>query len=101
VFVDFFGVKASTTASIARLALKTNAYVVPVFAVWNEAKQKYVVNIEEPIDFVKSDDNEQDVLELTQKVTNSVEKYVRAFPEQWMWIHKRWNTRPKGEKGFY
>jgi Kdo2-lipid IVA lauroyltransferase/acyltransferase len=101
VFVDFFGVKASTTASIARLALKTDAYVVPVFAVWDDAKQKYVVNIEEPIDFVKSDDNEQDALELTQKVTNSVEKYVRAFPEQWMWIHKRWNTRPKGEKGFY
>jgi Kdo2-lipid IVA lauroyltransferase/acyltransferase len=101
VFVDFFGVKASTTASIARLALKTDACVIPVFAVWDETKQKYVVNIEEPLDFVKTDDDEQNVVTLTQKVTNSVEKYVRAFPEQWMWIHKRWNTRPKGEKGFY
>jgi Kdo2-lipid IVA lauroyltransferase/acyltransferase len=101
VFVDFFGVKASTTASIARLALKTDAVVIPVFAVWNESKQKYIVNIEEPVDFVKTADAEQNVVELTQKVTNSVEKFVRAFPEQWMWIHKRWNTRPKGEKGFY
>jgi Kdo2-lipid IVA lauroyltransferase/acyltransferase len=38
---------------------------------------------------------------LTQKVTTVVEKYVRQYPEQWMWIHKRWNTRPKGEKGLY
>jgi Kdo2-lipid IVA lauroyltransferase/acyltransferase len=101
VFVDFFGVKASTTASIARLALKTDAVVIPVFAVWDEIKQKYIVNIEEPVDFVKTADTEQNIIELTQKVTNSVEKFVRAFPEQWMWIHKRWNTRPKGEKGFY
>ncbi len=101
VFVDFFGVKASTTASIARLALKTDAVVIPVFAVWDEMKQKYIVNIEEPIDFKKTTDTEKNVFELTQKVTNSVEKFVRAYPEQWMWIHKRWNTRPKGEKGFY
>lgn len=101
VFVDFFGVAASTTTSIARLALKTNAIVMPVFAVWNEEKQKYVVHLEPPIDFVKSENDNENVRVLTQKVTNVVEKYVRQYPEQWMWIHKRWNTRPKGEKGLY
>lgn len=97
VFVDFFGVPASTTISIAKLALKTNALVLPAFAVWNEAKQKYVVHLEPPIDYEKTDNVDADIKILTQKITNIVEKYVRQFPDQWLWIHKRWNTRPKGE----
>jgi Kdo2-lipid IVA lauroyltransferase/acyltransferase len=101
VIVDFFGVPASTTASIARLALKTDAIIMPVFAVWNKEKQKYVVHFEQPINFVKSENEDENIKNLTQLVTNSVEKYVRQYPEQWMWIHKRWNTRPKGEKGLY
>ncbi len=101
VFVDFFGVPASTTTSIAKLALKTDAVVLPAFAVWNEEKQKYVVHLEPAIDYEKSENAEQNLITLTQKVTNVVEKYVRAYPEQWLWIHKRWNTRPKGEKALY
>lgn len=101
VFVDFFGIPASTTISIAKLALKTNAVVLPAFAVWNEAKQKYVVHLEPPIDYEKTDNAEEDIKVLTQKITNMVEKYVRQFPDQWLWIHKRWNTRPKGEKSLY
>jgi Kdo2-lipid IVA lauroyltransferase/acyltransferase len=101
VFVDFFGVAASTTTSIARLALKTDAIVMPVFAVWNEEKQKYVVHFEQPIEFTKGENNDENIRDLTQKITAAVEKYVRKYPEQWMWIHKRWNTRPKGEKGLY
>jgi Kdo2-lipid IVA lauroyltransferase/acyltransferase len=101
VFVEFFGIAASTTTSIARLALKTDAIVMPAFAVWNEQKQKYIIHLEQPIDFAKGENDEENVRILTQKVTNSVEKYVRRYPEQWMWIHKRWNTRPKGEKGLY
>jgi Kdo2-lipid IVA lauroyltransferase/acyltransferase len=101
VFVDFFGIPASTTTSIARLALKTDAIVMPVFAVWDDEKQKYVIHIKQPIDFVKGENDDENVRILTQKVTNSVEKFVRQFPEQWMWIHKRWNTRPKAEDGLY
>jgi Kdo2-lipid IVA lauroyltransferase/acyltransferase len=101
VFVDFFGVPASTTTSIARLALKTDAIVMPVFAVWNKEKQKYVVHFEHPINFETSGNGDENVRILTQKVTDAVEKYVRLYPEQWMWIHKRWNTRPKGEKSLY
>jgi KDO2-lipid IV(A) lauroyltransferase len=100
-FVDFFGVPASTTTSIARLALKTNALVMPGFAVWDETKQKYVVNLEPPVEYERTDDDEQDVKKLTQDITRVVEKYVRAYPEQWLWVHKRWNTRPKGEAGLY
>ena len=53
VFVDFFGVPASTTTSIAKLALKTGAKVLPAFAVWNEGKQKYVVHLEPAIEYKK------------------------------------------------
>jgi KDO2-lipid IV(A) lauroyltransferase len=101
VFVDFFGVPASTTTSIAKLAIKTNAVVLPAFAVWEESKKKYVVYLEPPVEYKPDDNSPENIRELTQKITNVVEKYVRLYPEQWLWIHKRWNTRPKGEKGLY
>ena len=101
VFVDFFGVPASTTVSIAKLALKTNAVVLPAFAVWEEAKQKYVVYLEPQVEYKQGDVSDENVRELTQKITNVVEKYVRLYPEQWLWIHKRWNTRPPGESAIY
>lgn len=101
VFVDFFGVPASTTTSIAKLALKTNAIILPAFAVWEEKKDKYVVYLEPPVEFNKEASPGGQILEITQKLTGIVEKYVRKYPEQWLWVHKRWNTRPKGEKGLY
>lgn len=101
VFVDFFGIPASTTTSIARIAMKTNAVVLPAFAVWNEEKQKYIVHLEPQIEYETEGNYEENIENLTQKITTMVEKYVRVFPEQWLWIHKRWNTRPKGEKELY
>lgn len=101
VFVDFFGIPASTTTSIAKLALSTNAVVMPAFAVWEEAKKKYVVYLEPPVEYSEGDNSDENIRNLTQDITNVVEKYVRRYPEQWLWIHKRWNTRPKGEKGLY
>jgi len=101
VFVDFFGIPASTTASIAKLAVKTNSVVLPAFAVWEEAKKKYVVYLEPPVEYKADDNSPENIRELTQAITNVVEKYVRLYPEQWLWIHKRWNTRPPGEKSLY
>lgn len=100
-FVDFFGTSASTTTSIAKLALATNAAVMPAFAVWDEAKRKYVVHLDPPVEYEKTDNSEESVRKLTQDITGVVEKYVRKYPEQWLWIHKRWNTRPAGEKQLY
>lgn len=101
VFVDFFGVPASTTTSIAKLALATGAAIVPAFAVWEEEKQKYVVYVEPEIKYDPNDNSDAAVQRLTQEITSVVEKFVRRYPEQWLWIHKRWNTRPKGEKELY
>lgn len=101
IFVDFFGVPASTATSIAKLALKTNPVIIPAFAVWEKDKQKYVVYLEPPIEYSNTGDSQRDIFEITQKLTNSIEKFVRKYPEQWLWIHKRWNTRPEGEKELY
>lgn len=101
IFVDFFGIPASTTTSIARLALATNAVVMPAFAVWEESRQKYVIYLDPPIAYQKTGNSAKDIKEITEKVTKVVENYVRQYPEQWLWIHKRWNTRPQGEKSIY
>lgn len=101
IFVDFFGVPASTTTSIAKLALATGAAIVPAFAVWDETKEKYVIHLEPPVAYETGDNSDENVRELTQNITNILENFVRKYPEQWLWIHKRWNTRPDGSEDFY
>lgn len=100
VFVDFFGMKAATTAGPALLALKTGAALVPAFMLRNGLGSHRLI-IEEPIDFMPTGDIETDALELTQKYTDALEKYVRQYPSQWLWLHRRWRTRPPGEPDLY
>jgi len=101
IFVDFFGVKASTTFLVAKMALRTNSEVLPVFAPWNREQQRFLLQIDEPLKIVRSGDEEEDVRRLTQALTSVVEKYVRRYPNQWLWIHRRWKTRPPGEAEIY
>jgi KDO2-lipid IV(A) lauroyltransferase len=101
VFVDFFEKKASTTTGIARVALHTDAAVVPGYAVWDETIRKYRLRFEPPVELIRTGDAERDVLENTQRFTNVIEEIVRKYPEQWVWVHGRWNTRPKGEPSLY
>ena len=101
IFVDFFGVPASTTFIAAKLALRTGAVVVPIFAPWEDRRQRFVMHIGAPLTIARSGDEEKDIRQLTTTFTKVVEDYVRRYPDQWLWIHKRWRTRPKGEKNFY
>jgi Kdo2-lipid IVA lauroyltransferase/acyltransferase len=101
IFVDFFGVPASTTFMLAKLALRTEAAVLPVFAPWDRARRRFLLKIEEPLTVSRSGDHEDDVRRLTQLFTSVVEKYVRRYPDQWLWIHRRWKTRPPGEPEIY
>jgi KDO2-lipid IV(A) lauroyltransferase len=101
VFVDFFGKAASTTTGIARVALHTDAAVVPGYAIWDERSRKYRLRFEPPVELIRTGDTERDVLENTQKFTKVIEEIVRKYPEQWVWMHGRWNTRPKGEPSLY
>ncbi len=101
VFVPFFGVQASTTAGVARLAIHTNALIFPMFAVWDEAENRYVVYNGQPIEPANSGDRERDVIDTTAAFTVEIEKIVRRFPEQWLWIHRRWKTQPPGSPDLY
>jgi KDO2-lipid IV(A) lauroyltransferase len=101
IFVDFFGVPASTTFMLAKLALRTEASVLPVFAPWDRERRRFLLKIEEPLSVARSGNHEDDVRRLTQLFTGVVEKYVRRYPDQWLWIHRRWKTRPPGEPGIY
>ncbi len=101
IFVDFFGIPASTTFMLAKLALRTEALVLPVFAPWDPQRRRFLLKIDEPLAVERTGDDEEDVRRLTQLFTGVVEKYVRRYPEQWLWIHRRWKTRPPGEEPLY
>lgn len=101
IFVDFFGVPASTTFMLAKLALRTGADVLPVFAPWDEQRQRFLLKIDRPLTVDRTGDEKEDVRRLTQSFTSVVENYVRRYPDQWLWIHRRWKTRPAGEPEIY
>ena len=101
VFVDFFGKAASTSTGIARLARRTGAAVVPGYAVWDEPLGRYRLRFEPPVELTRTGDEESDILANTQKFAKVLEEVIRKYPDQWVWIHGRWNTRPNGEPPVY
>ena len=100
-FVEFFGETACTTTGVARLALHTGAAVVPGCAYWDVATEKYKLRFEPAVDVVETGDGERDVVENTQRFARITENIIRKFPEQWVWVHARWKTRPKSEPTLY
>lgn len=100
-FVDFFGTPACTTTGIARVALHTDAAVVPGYAYWDENIRKYRLRFGPPVELTRSGNAEQDILENTQKFTKVIEEIIRRHPDQWVWLHARWKTRPAGEPTLY
>jgi KDO2-lipid IV(A) lauroyltransferase len=100
-FVPFFGHMACTASGMARVALKTGATVLPGFMVWDESEQKYVLHFGEAIEIVSTGDDERDVLENTARFTAVIESWVQRYPDQWLWVHRRWKTRPEGEPPVY
>ena len=101
VFVDFFGTPACSTTGIARVALHTDAAVVPGYLYWDENLRKYRLRFEPPIELTRSGDSERDIRENTQKFAECIETIIRQHPEQWVWVHARWKTRPAGEDKLY
>jgi len=101
VFVDFFGLPASTTAGLARIALQTGAAVVPGFVLWDEALGRYRLRFDPAVELTRTDDAERDVVENTARFNKIIEETVRRYPDQWLWIHRRWATRPPGAPPLY
>jgi KDO2-lipid IV(A) lauroyltransferase len=101
VFVPFFGVAACTASGLARVAVRTGAAVLPGFLVWEKGEGKYVLHFGQEIALVETGDDERDVLENTARFTAAIEDFIRRYPEQWLWVHRRWKTRPAGEAPLY
>ncbi|MCA1574521.1 MAG: lysophospholipid acyltransferase family protein [Acidobacteria bacterium] len=101
VFVPFFGRLACTTTGVAVLALRTDAVVIPVCAPWDEARKRYVFRGGPILELVRTGDHARDIEINTARFTSAIESQIRAYPDQWLWIHKRWRTRPEGEPDLY
>jgi Kdo2-lipid IVA lauroyltransferase/acyltransferase len=101
VFAEFFDIPAATTPSIALFALRTGAAVVPGFLIWDESLRKHRLRLDPPVDLIDTGNLERDVLENTKLFNRILESYVRKYPDQWLWIHRRWKTRPENEPSLY
>jgi Kdo2-lipid IVA lauroyltransferase/acyltransferase len=101
VFVNFFGIPAATTSGLARIALRTDAAVLPGFLSWDPGLRKYRLRFDPAVPLTRTGCEEADIVDNTARFTEVVEGYVRAHPDQWLWVHKRWKTRPPGERPLY
>jgi KDO2-lipid IV(A) lauroyltransferase len=101
VFVDFFGKPAYAATGIARVALRTDAAVVPVFMIWDSVLSRYRLRFEPALELTRTGDEDADTIANTAHFTKTIEETVRRFPDQWLWVHRRWKTRPEGEPPIY
>ncbi len=93
VFIDFFGVPACAGSAFVKLAHHSGAAVVPGYAIWSGKDQRYVLHFEPEVEMTG------DVQRDTQSVHARLEAAIRRYPDQWLWIHRRWKTRPQGASG--
>ena len=97
VFVDFFGRKACTNKGLALIALKTEAPIIPVYIIRDKMKFRAVFENEIPL--IKTGNKTNDVEANTQQYNNIIEGFIRRYPDQWFWIHRRWKNRPQTKPG--
>jgi Kdo2-lipid IVA lauroyltransferase/acyltransferase len=95
IFIDFFGKLACAGSGFVKLAHHSQAPVIPGFALWNFATDRYLLRFYPPIEITG------DISADTQRLHSAIEAVIREYPGQWMWIHRRWKTRPEGEPPLY
>jgi KDO2-lipid IV(A) lauroyltransferase len=101
IFANFFGIPACTASGLARIALRTDAAVVPGFTIWDAALGKYRLRFDPALELIRTGELEADIAANTQIFTKVIEDYVRKYPDQWLWVHRRWKTRPEGQPPLY
>lgn len=92
-FVNFFGRPAFTPTAPVKLAMASGAKIVPVFVV-RKADGTHKLFADKVIDVSSATKSEEDIREYTQKWSDVLERFVRQYPDQWVWVHKRWKTQP-------
>lgn len=92
VMVDFFGYPAKTLRGVAELILISHATVIPLFIVRNKDLTKHSLIVENPLSYTLTGDKELDLKKISQTYTSLIESYIRRYPDQWMWIHNRWDV---------
>jgi KDO2-lipid IV(A) lauroyltransferase len=95
VFVPFFGTPACANLTFAKLAARSGAAVIPGFATWNEKERRYVLRFYPEVEI------SGDAAEDTRLIQAAIEAAIRETPDQWLWIHRRWKTRPEGGENLY
>lgn len=100
VWADFFGKKAPTTPALAVLAMKTRAPVLPVFMVRN-GYQRHRLLIKEPLELIRTGDVKKDVEANTQLINQTLESMIRQYPDQWFWVHRRWERKKGVHKRYH
>lgn len=100
-FVGYFGQAACTATGPAKVALRTDAAVVPAFTIWDKGLGKYRIHFDPALKLVRTGNEESDVVANTALFTSVIEDYARRYPEQWLWLHRRWKTRPEGAAPLY
>lgn len=96
-FVPCFGVLASTITSPAELHLATGAPIIVATLNRQPDRVRHILHVWDIIEPARTDDHDRDVAVIMTRINAAVEHAVRAYPEQWLWAHKRWKTRPVGE----
>ena len=92
ILIDFFGKKARHTPSVALLAKKFDAVIMPVFITTND-HQNYLVKFEEPFMYEDTGDKKKDILSCVQKQANVTQKIIEQKPDEWFWLHRRWKNQ--------
>lgn len=93
VFAQFFGQPAHTPTGPAILARKFDIPIIPIFMHLQD-DLTYHIECEPPLELAHTDDPEHDIVVNTQLCSDAYERVIRRFPEQWVWMHKRWKTKP-------
>ncbi len=94
-FIRFMGVEAAASTVFAKLAARTGAVVIPGFCLWEKSLGKFVLRFQDPVPI------SGDAVEDTQRIHSRLEEVIRSYPDQWLWIHRRFKTRPPGESDLY
>jgi KDO2-lipid IV(A) lauroyltransferase len=94
VYVDFFGRKAATATGPIVLAQRTGALIVPCFVIRQKGDTHKII-FEQPLKLQTRATEEETIQFNVQKITDVIESYIRKYPAQWSWIHRRWKSRPK------